>query len=179
MSKKNCIEQKYYILQCLSEMFYAKMPNYDFLFSNLEFILILWHFVKALGPQVCLWPKICMELKDYILPFKVIWCKNAKFQLFILQTCIYLDFMAFCRGPRALVVRLIKEFHKSWVYYFEFPHNFAFMHQVRIPTFYIANLYLPWFSQHFAEALGPRGSVGLKSGIKAGCTILRSPTTLL
>ena len=87
--------------------------------------------------------------------------------------------MTFCQGPRALGVRRIKEWHKSWVYYLEVPHNFALMHQVGIPTFYFANLYLPWFSWLFAEALGPRGCVRLKSGIKAGCTIWRYPTTLL
>ena len=54
-----------------------------------------------------------------------------------------LIFIPFCRGPWASGVCKIKELHKSWVYYFEVPHNFAFMHQVKIPTFYFANLNLP------------------------------------
>ena len=87
-----CIEKNIIFWQGLSKLFYAKMPNSNFLFSELVFSLI---------------------------------------------------FTAFCRGPRASGVSRIKEWHKSWVYYFEVPHNFAFMHQVQIPTFYLANLYSP------------------------------------
>ena len=35
---------------------------------------------------------------------------------------MYHNFTAFCRGPRASGVHLIKEQHKSWVYYFEVPY---------------------------------------------------------
>ena len=59
------------------------------------------------------------------------------------------------------------------------PHNFALMHQVPILTFYLQNLKSLGFSGVSKWALGPQGCIGSKSGIKAGCTILRSPTTLL
>ena len=41
-------------------------------------------------------------------------------------------------GPSGL--RLGKKLHKIKTCYFEVPYNFAFMDQVRIPTFYLANL---------------------------------------
>ena len=76
----------------LSKLFYAKRPNSNFLFCELELTLIFQHFVEALGPRVCFRSKICIEHKDQIFarPFRVVLCKNAKFQLFIKQTWIYL-----------------------------------------------------------------------------------------
>ena len=62
------------------------------------------------------------------------------------------------------------------------------MQKCQIATFYLANLYLPWFQlfickpdikglfPEFPGGLGPQGCVWSTSGMKAGCTILRSPT---
>ena len=46
--------QEIMMWQCLSELFNAKCHIPTFYFCALEYVCILLHFAKALGPQICL-----------------------------------------------------------------------------------------------------------------------------
>jgi hypothetical protein len=65
------------------------------------------------------------------------------------------SFQGFSGAPRAPGVGPIKKLHKIYSSYFEVPINFSFMHQDRIPTFYLANHRA--FPGLFVGPQGPRG----------------------
>ena len=88
--------QSCFMQKCQITSFYLSHLNY------FEFVA----FCQGPCAQDCLGSKPSTEQLDLMLarPYRAVLCKNAKFQHFIQQFSIYLDFLAFCRGPLGLEI---------------------------------------------------------------------------
>ena len=117
-----------------------------------------------LGAQGWVQSRSCIKPKYPVFssPTTLLLCTKSEFQLFIWRTWNHRAFTGISRGPRAPGVRLGKKLHKIKTCYFEVPYNFAFMDQVRIPTFYFANLWSQGFSWTFQGPWGTRAVLGEK-----------------